>query len=369
VAARAVSAATLVGLPILAIALFIPLWFCRYACPVGLMEESLACLRPSAAVNLAKWPPVGQWLVFLTLGGAIAGYPVLLWLDPLAMLSGFLGAWRLPVTAVGLAAAMGLPVVAAVSLLLPHAWCVRLCPLGAAQGLLALAGRVRRRRGAAADASPGPRRQGLGRRAILLAGLGGLVAAGVRVVRGSPVAPLRPPGSIAEDRFTGVCVRCGNCVRACPAKIIRPDPGRHGLAAVLAPVVSFDEGFCRQDCNLCQTVCPSGAIRRLALEGKRKGVMGLARVDLAICSLAKGEECTACIRACPCEAIVHEPLNDGFGWRPAIDLGRCTGCGACQVECPTSPEKAIKVFPPAEASRIRLAEVTNSVSRHHLQGG
>jgi formate hydrogenlyase subunit 6/NADH:ubiquinone oxidoreductase subunit I len=360
IAARAVSAATLIGLPLLILALFFPRWFCRYGCPVGLMAESLARVRPSAGANLSRWPQVGRWLVFLTLGTAIVGYPVLLWLDPLAMLGGFLGAWRGPITAVGVAAALGLPLVAVVSVLFPHAWCGRLCPLGAAQDLLALPLRTWRLRAAPPDASPGERGQGILRRAMLFAGLaglvaaglGGLVAAGLRTLRGSSPAPLRPPGAIEEDRFTGVCVRCGNCARACPARIIRPDPGRHGLAGILAPVVSFDDDFCREDCNRCQTVCPSGAIRRLSLEEKRKCVMGLPRVDLSLCLLAKGQECSVCTRACPYDAVAMVPQKDGPGWQPAIDRLKCTGCGACQVACPTSPRKAVEVFAAPEVQSL-----------------
>ena len=210
--------------------------------------------------------------------------------------------------------------------------------------------RARRPRVTPPDASPGERGQGVPRRAMLMAGLGSLVAAGLRTLRRSSPGPLRPPGAIGEDRFTGVCIRCGNCARACPARIIQPDPGRHGVAGILAPVVSFDDDFCRADCNRCQVVCPSGAIRRLSLEEKRKCVMSFPQVNLAVCLLAKGQECSACTRACPYDAVATVPLKDGLGWQPAIDRHRCTGCGACQVACPTCPEKAVKVFPPASPS-------------------
>ena len=344
-ALRAAGAAALVGFPVLVLSLRRPRWFCRWACPVGLVEESLGRARMSAATSFARWPPVGQWIVLLTLGGAAAGYPLFLWLDPLAMLGGFLGAWRWPLVAAQVLAAVGLPAVLVASAVFPHVWCMRVCPLGAAQDLLAWPRQWLKRR-AADDAAP-QSSSCLARRVLLAAGVGAACGAAVRAVRGSEAAPVRPPGAVDESRFTGICIRCGNCVRACPARILRPDLGRHGVAGLLAPVVGFQNDYCKEDCRRCTLVCPSGALARLSLEEKQKFVMGLARVDLAVCILSKGEECTACIRACPYEAILMSPAADGFTVEPRVDAARCTGCGACEAACPTAPVRAIRVDPPS----------------------
>jgi MauM/NapG family ferredoxin protein len=350
IALRGAGVAVLAGFPVLVAALRRPRWFCRWVCPVGLAEEALGRVRPSAAGRFVKWPAVGQCIVLLTLGGAAAGYPLLVWLDPLAMLEGFVGAWRWPLTLASLAAAVGLPAVLIFSAVFPHAWCVRVCPLGAVQDLLAWPRQWRRRRGASGTSPPDEKaRQGtswvLARRTFLAAGMGGACGAAVRAVRGRAVTPaLRPPGAIDEARFTGVCVRCGNCVRACPSRIIRPDLGEHGLAGLLTPVLTFDEDYCREDCRACTQVCPSGAIARLMLEEKRRFVIGEARVDLGTCLLAKGQECTACMRACPYDAVETPRSADGSAIEPRVDALKCTGCGACEAVCPTSPDKAVRVY-------------------------
>ena len=333
----------LLGLPVLVLVLISPRWFCRHACPVGLLLELEGKLRPSASSLWLRWPFVCRWIALLTLGGACAGYPLFLWLDPLAIFNGFFSAWRLPLTAATACAALALPAVLLFGLLLPGAWCARLCPLGAMQELFVLAGRrlrqlLRRER----PDHEHPAR--LGRRSFLVACIGAAAGAAARGARGG-TPPLRPPGSVDERRFTGICVRCGSCIAVCPTKILRPDRGEHGFAGWFAPVAQFTENYCREDCHRCNEVCPSGAIARLTLAGKRRCVIGPAQVDLDLCLLSNGQECTTCIRACPYEAIAIEDMAGGLSARPSVNLAKCTGCGACEAACPTSPRPAIRIIP------------------------
>jgi ferredoxin len=95
---------------------------------------------------------------------------------------------------------------------------------------------------------------------------------------------------LEEQRFTGVCVRCGNCAQACPSKIIQPDFGDGGLPSLLAPRLHFDRDYCREDCHGCNEVCSSGAIPRLSLASKRRRVIGRARVDLTVCLWVKSAQ-------------------------------------------------------------------------------
>lgn len=343
IVARAVGLASLLAVPVLLVVLVRRRWFCRYACPTGLLADLVGRLRGPGASRGARLPPIGQWLVLLTLGGAAVGYPLFLWLDPLAIFAAFVHAWgREFGLAVWLSAA-GLPLVLLISLLVPGVWCARLCPLGATQDLLAWPLRSLRRR--TPDDSP-PSGWPLTRRAVVAGGLGVLGGLQMFRVRGrSSSTPLRPPGAADGGRFTGLCVRCGNCARVCPSRILHPDLGEFGVDSFLTPVVRFQDEYCLETCQRCTNVCPSGALRPLTLEDKPRAVIGLPRVDMDACLLGDDRECAICRNACPYEAIRLVFCEDTYLTTPTIDPERCNGCGACEVGCPTAP-KAIVVYPP-----------------------
>ena len=340
VAGRTVGLAALVAVPVLVMVTVRRRWFCRWLCPVGLVCEQAGRLGSAAGRRAPRIGPVGQWLALVTLGGACLGYPVLLWMDPLALLASFLGArWTEFASAAALAAVAGLAAVVLVSFLASGLWCARICPLGATQELLAAAAQRARRRANGSD-EPGWR---LGRRVVLAGGLGAACAMLARRNADGPPRPIRPPGALDEARFRGVCVRCGNCARTCPTKILHPDLGSHGLLGLLAPLVRFEGGYCLEDCCRCGEVCPSGAIRRIGMAEKKTARMGLARVDMGLCLLSEGRECSICKDCCPYDAIRMVFSEEEYATVVTIDRERCPGCGACEAACPTSPRKAIVV--------------------------
>ena len=81
------------------------------------------------------------------------------------------------------------------------------------------------------------------------------------------------------------------------------------------------------------------------MKDKLAARIGLARVDMDVCLLAEDRECSACRNSCPFEAITYVWSEIEYTSTPNIDPSKCPGCGACEVACPTTPTKAIVVFP------------------------
>jgi MauM/NapG family ferredoxin protein len=360
-------------------------WFCRWVCPTGTCADVATRAGLSLGRRRPNLLPLGQWIVWLTLGGAVLGYPLLLWLDPLALFSGVFGVLHESSMVAGVCFAAGIAIVLLLSLVWPGIWCSHICPLGATQDGLAQCGgllrsvttRIRQTAdsdvpspplaqpdsagqvGARGEPSlpavrPEPARQvqplrGLRRRTLLGAALSAAVgfrlAATVGIGRASAAPLLRPPGALDESRFAGVCVRCGNCLRACPANIIRLDLADSGISGLLTPQLEFREDYCREDCVQCTRVCPSGALTELAIEDKPRISIGVPRVDLPLCKLYQGLDCYDCRNRCPYGAIKLEWSETEYSHIPLVDTEKCNGCGACEAVCPTTPDKAIVVVP------------------------
>jgi ferredoxin-type protein NapF len=317
--------------------------FCRWVCPVGVCMDGAGWLGRRFGRRIARFPLLGPWIVLLTLGGACLGYPLFLWLDPLAR---FAGLFDLGGQGPTLGAA--LPVAGFLAMLVfgflwPNSWCGCVCPLGALQDLLSslpMRSRKKSSRSEAPDAGvPVPRR-------MLLGAAAGAAWAGVMRVLGRAVlSSLRPPGAVDEPAFSGTCTRCGNCARVCPSGIIERDLGSGGWAGLLTPVLRFRKDYCREDCVRCTEVCPSGALMRVAATKKADVRLGLPRVDMSLCLLGEDRECSLCRSRCPYGAIRYVFSEADYTLTPQIDSNKCNGCGACEAACPTAPRKAIVVVP------------------------
>ena len=194
------------------------------------------------------------------------------------------------------------------------------------------------------------RRTFLIRGGVLLAGLAaGFAAARSGAVRavGKVLAGAKnlilPPGAGDAERFAKKCTACQLCTVNCPSKVIVPAPGGDG------PVrLNFANGGCKYDCGNCSSVCPTGAIRPLALEEKRRTRIGLVKFSAARCVVCRTKApCGKCEAACPTGAINLK----GDPGAPKVDARLCIGCGACQAACPASP-KAMEVLPVEKQTRL-----------------
>ena len=163
---------------------------------------------------------------------------------------------------------------------------------------------------------------------------------------------LRPPGS-EEDDFMSRCIRCGECLRACPTTALQPSVSEAGWEGLWTPVLIPRLGYCDYACNACGQTCPVEAIPPLVLEKKRRQVIGRAYIDKNRClPWADLKDCIVCEEMCPLpdKAIqldeVEISLSDGgsrFIKLPSVLRDRCIGCGICEYKCPLQGEAAIRI--------------------------
>jgi ferredoxin len=196
----------------------------------------------------------------------------------------------------------------------------------------------------------------LSRRAMLGSVAGGAATAMMtRFVSTPSTRPVRPPGSVIEDRFLDLCIRCEQCIKVCPGPVLQAAGLAHGLESLWTPVAVFPHAGCHQDCHFCTQVCPTGAIRPIALPDKRRFVMGLAVVNAAICLPHRGErDCQLCFDECNAagyRAIEMRPVKLAAGevpegmfspeeteqmgqiLAPFVKAEACVGCGLCEYRC------------------------------------
>jgi MauM/NapG family ferredoxin protein len=342
-----VSAVMVLGLAIGVTCLFYHRWFCRWLCPMGVCMDAASWAGRSLGHRPYSGRPWGQWIVWLTLAGAVFGFPLLVWLDPLSILSGVFLTKSQIESAAAWASLVCVLCLVLVTVWRPRFWCASACPLGALQDLLKIiAKRVHSTIYPGqneASPPPGTMIKPLARRAFLGMALGTAGAAVVDLRHPSDSRALHPPGALPHPVFVGLCTRCGNCIRSCPSQIITRDPGRHGWITFSTPALELDRDYCREDCVACTQVCPSGALRPMSLDQKASMKIGLAQVDMTLCLLGDDRECSACRRWCPYEAIEYVFSDADYTQVPVIDPEKCTGCGACQAYCPTQPHKAIVI--------------------------
>jgi ferredoxin len=334
VAARRTAMIFISGLVVLILCISFRRCFCRWLCPVGLACEVCAKARKKRP-SLERVPSLGQFFAAATLAGAILSAPFFLMADPIYVLSGALDDSR----AMWIVFMAILAIIILTGLVFPGLWCLKICPLGGMQDILAVP-RAAIKRGEKKEKKHSGGELAVVRRSFL--GLAAGVAGGfvMRWIISPLRTRIRPPGAATEREFKTLCIRCGNCVRVCPVGIIGHDGDSPDTAGILAPMISFEVDYCRQDCNSCGQNCPTGAIESLSLEDKNLRKMAIAKVDDPACRLSWDVQCDVCLFACPCEAIEGVFNREDDNYKISIVPEKCNGCGRCKLVC---PEKAISM--------------------------
>lgn len=154
-----------------------------------------------------------------------------------------------------------------------------------------------------------------------------------------------PPGAGSTARFNATCTACYLCVSACPTRVIQPALLAYGARGLFQPSLDFGVGFCTHACVRCGEVCPTGAIRRMGVEAKKRVRMGQVHFIEENCVVVtERTACGACAEHCPTRAVYMVPDAEAPSLTvPALDPEVCVGCGACEQACPVWPHKAIYV--------------------------
>ncbi|TCP94870.1 periplasmic nitrate reductase subunit NapG [Cricetibacter osteomyelitidis] len=211
-----------------------------------------------------------------------------------------------------------------------------------------------------------------------LAGLGLLLALQQEQSLAREGVALRPPFAIPDEKqFSAACIRCGQCVQACPYDMLH-------LASLLSPMEAGTPYFIARDkpCEMCPDIpcakaCPTGALDSTQddINDSRMGLSVL--LDHETCLNWQGLRCDVCYRVCPLmgKAITLEmQRNDRTGkhafFIPTVHSDACTGCGKCEEAC-VLEEAAIKVLPVSLAKGMlgkhyRLGWIEEEKTGHSL---
>jgi ferredoxin-type protein NapG len=221
---------------------------------------------------------------------------------------------------------------------------------------------------------------------VLAVGLG----AYQRSARAVPAQAMRPPGALPEKKFQAACLRCGQCVRACHANLLRnnrkevvgsdqPAEINPNESVRLKPVLRLAEAGSdvpvgtpyfiprTSPCRLCEDMpcvqaCPSGALnKRVLLDEKKQPSIYEARMGLAVlidhenCIGFQGLRCDVCYRNCPVldkaltlDMVANQRTGIHARFIPTVHSEYWTGCGKCERSC-ILEHPAIKVLPLAQA--------------------
>lgn len=155
--------------------------------------------------------------------------------------------------------------------------------------------------------------------------------------------PVCPPGAGSMADLNKHCTACSLCISACPNNVLQPAVKQYGITGIMQPVMDYHKSFCTYNCTICTEICPTYALKPLALEAKKLTQIGKVIFIKDNC-IVKTEKtaCGACSESCPTKAVFMIPY-EGNLVIPDVNQDICIGCGHCEYACPTTPYKAIFV--------------------------
>ena len=173
---------------------------------------------------------------------------------------------------------------------------------------------------------------------------------------------VRPPGALGELPFLAACIKCDQCLRACPTGVIQPATDQTGAEGLWTPVMDYALGYCEYNCTACGEACPTGAIRELTLDRKQgRGEFaqhGPIRIGAAFVNRGRClpwstlTPCIVCQEVCPVSPkaiylervrVVNRRGQTLWVQRPWVDPSLCIGCGICSHKCPVADSPGIYV--------------------------
>lgn len=161
---------------------------------------------------------------------------------------------------------------------------------------------------------------------------------------------IRPPGALEEKEFLKRCIKCGQCMRACPTNVLQPGGLEGGLENLWTPVLNNRIGSsgCQLNCVACGQVCPTSAIRPIKLAEKHgEGdfaqagpiKLGTAFFDRNRClPWAMNKPCIVCEENCPLspKAIYTEECFNTV--RDGILIVKSVTDKTIEIETPIIPD-------------------------------
>ncbi len=123
-----------------------------------------------------------------------------------------------------------------------------------------------------------------------------------------------------SENFINNCTQCGNCITACPEKIIVVGDGGF-------PNIDFRQG----ECTFCKK-CVINCEQDLFVDCDTQVAWQKKALVSEQCVALSGVYCRSCAESCEAQALTFKL---GISAVPQIENELCSGCGACVSPCPT----------------------------------